>query len=77
VNNNVLKSVENGCETQFMMSITKTSMKYTPTRKALNSFKSMFKRYKWKMEDLERKVKYVYHITLGIFGTHMEENSFE
>jgi hypothetical protein len=43
VNNNCFKSEENGCETQFVISITKPSMKYTSTNKALNGFKSMVK----------------------------------
>jgi hypothetical protein len=35
--------VANGCETQFVMSITKPSIKYTPTRKDLNGFKLVLK----------------------------------
>jgi hypothetical protein len=29
------------------------------------------------MEDLARKVKCVYQFASGIFGTHMEEKSFD
>jgi hypothetical protein len=50
-------------------------MKYTPTSKALNSFKSMFRDINRKMEDLARDMRYMHQVTSSSSETHIAEIS--